>query len=203
RKVVDTLNDLDNVLYEINGNGLAGSLSWQYHMIDYIRRYQKTTGNQHPVGISDFYAGATAEVLKSSADWIVIQETNSNPPPPTNKKVLIMEGAPSASSGQALSALPISLFQLLPDSVVSSQNSSISNNVSSNSITLLSSSATSSTLNATQSSSSQQSQVALPTITPNGGGYLDTIAVTLQKTTPGASIYYTNNGQSPSQTSHR
>src|SRR5215510_6127367 len=202
RKVVDTLNDLDNVLYEINGNGLAGSLSWQYHMIDYIRRYQKTTANQHPLGISDFYAGATAEVLKSSADWIVIQETNSNPPPPTNKKILIMEGAPSTATGQALSALPISLFQLLPDSVVSSQSSNISNNVSSNGITLLSSSATSSTLNTTTSSSNnQQSQVATPTITPNGGVYSGTVAVTLQTSTSGASIYYTTDGQSPTELS--
>src|SRR5262249_25019949 len=177
---------------------------WQYHMIDYIRRYQKTTGNQHPVGISDFYAGATAEVLKSSADWIVIQGTNPNPPPPTSKKVLIMEGAPSADSGQALSTLPISLFQLLPDGVVSSQNSSISNNVSSNGITLLSSSATSSRLNTTTSSSSnQQSPVATPTINPNGGVYSGTVAVTLQTTTAGASIYYTTDGQSPSQSSQR
>src|SRR5262245_27722858 len=204
RKVTDTLNDLDNVLYEINGNGLADSLSWQYHMIDYIRRYQKTTGNQHPVGMSDFYAGATPEVLKSSADWIVIQETNSNPPPPTNKKILIMEGAPSVASGQALFALPISLFQLLPDSVVSSQSSSISNNGSSNGITLLSSSATPSTLNtATSASNNQQSQVATPTITPNGGVYSGTVAVTMQTTTPGASIYYTTDGQSPSQSSKR
>src|SRR5215831_4950421 len=79
RKVVDTLNDLDNVLYEVNGNGLAGTLSWQYHMIDYIKRYQKQQGVQHPVGISDFYAGATADVISSSAEWIVISETNLNP----------------------------------------------------------------------------------------------------------------------------
>src|SRR4030095_3249226 len=43
RKVVDSLNDLDNVLYEINGNGLAGSMSWQYQIIDYIQRYSKKT----------------------------------------------------------------------------------------------------------------------------------------------------------------
>src|SRR5262249_36247331 len=120
---------------------------------------------------------------------------------PTNKKVLIMEGAPSAYSGQALSTSPISLVQLLPDGVVSSQNSSISNNVSSNGITLLSSSATSSTLSTTNSSSNQQSQVAFPTITPNGGVYSGTVAVTLQTTTPGASIYYTTDGQSPTQSS--
>src|SRR5882724_10734340 len=150
RKVVDTLNDLDNVLYEVNGNGLPGSLSWQYHMIDYIKRYQKKQANQHPVGISDFYAGSTADVFNSSAEWIVIPETNLNPPPASTKKVLIMEGAPPVSSGQVLSTSPISLVQLLPDSIVSSQSSGISNNgPSSNGITLLSSSATSSTLTTT------------------------------------------------------
>ena len=202
RKVVDTLNDLDNVLYEVNGNGLAGSLSWQYHMIDYIKRYQKKQANQHPVGISDFYAGATADVFNSSAEWIVIPETNLNPPPATSKKVLIMEGTPPVSGGQVLSTSPISLVQLLPDSVVSSQSAGTSNNgPSSNGVTLLSSSATSSTLTTTKSSSNQQSQVATPTITPNGGVYSGTVAVTLQTTTPGASIYYTTDGQSPTQSS--
>ena len=202
RKVVDTLNDLDNVLYEVNGNGLAGSLSWQYHMIDYIKRYQKKPANQQPVGISDFYAGAIADVFNSSADWIVIQETNLNPPPTTVKKVLIMEGTPPVSASQVLSPSPISLVQLMPDSVVSSQSSAISNNVpSSNGVTSLSSSATSSTLTTTQSSSNQQSQVVTPTITPNGGVYSGTVAVTLQTTTPGASIYYTTDGQSPTQSS--
>src|SRR5215470_9508971 len=86
RKVVDTLNDLDNVLYEVNGNGLPENLSWQYHMIDYIKGYQKKPANQRPVGISDFYAGATADVFNSSADWIVIPETNLNSLPATAKK---------------------------------------------------------------------------------------------------------------------
>src|SRR5262249_1960400 len=144
----------------------------------------KTTANQHPVGISDFYAGATAEVLKSSADWIVIQESNLNPPPATSKKVLIMEGTPPVSGGQVLSTSPISLIQLLPDSTVSSQTSGTSNNgPSSNGVTLLSSAATSSTLTTTKSSSNKQSQVATPTITPNGGVYSGTVAVTLQTTT--------------------
>jgi hypothetical protein len=34
RKVVNTLNDLDNVLYEINGDAPASSRDWQYHMIN-------------------------------------------------------------------------------------------------------------------------------------------------------------------------
>src|SRR4030095_10266109 len=202
RKVVDTLNDLDNVLYEVSGNGLAGSLPWQYHMIDYIKTYQATKPNMHPVGISQFAVEKTAGVVKSSADWIVIQETNLNPPPATSKRVLIMEGTPPVSGGQVLSTSPISLVQLLPDSVVSSQSAGISNNVpSSNGVTLLSSSATSSALNTTKSSSNQQSKITTPTITPNGGVYSGTVAVTLQTTTPGASIYYTTDGRSPTQSS--
>ena len=129
RKVVDTLNDLDNVLYEVSGNDLVASLSWQYRMIDYIKKYQATKPNQHPVGISQFAVERTGEVFKSSADWIVIQESNLNPPLTTSNKVLIMEGNP-ASSSQVLSTSPISLVQLLPDSVVSSQSSGISNNAS-------------------------------------------------------------------------
>ena len=34
RKVVNTLNDLDNVLYEISGDAPASSRDWQYHMIN-------------------------------------------------------------------------------------------------------------------------------------------------------------------------
>src|SRR5262249_19564015 len=61
--------------------------------------------------------------------------------------------------------------------------------------------ATSSGLNTTKSSSNQQSQVATPAITPNGGVYSGNVAVTLQTTTPGTSIYYTTDGQSPTQSS--
>jgi hypothetical protein len=73
RKVVDTLNDLDNVLYEVSGNGMRDSLSWQYHMVDYIKSYQSTKPNQHPVGISQFDAEKTAQVINSDADWVVLQ----------------------------------------------------------------------------------------------------------------------------------
>ena len=200
RKVVDTLNDLDNVLYEVSGNGLAGSLSWQYHMIDYIKNYQSTKPNQHPVGIGQFATERMGEVFKSFADWVAIQETN--PPLATSNKVLIMERTAPVSGGQVLSTSPIALVQLLPDSVVSSQSLGISDSVpSSNGITLSSSSVTSSALSTTKRPSRQSKVVATPTITPNGGVYSGTVAVTLQTTTPAASIYYTTDGQSPTQSS--
>ena len=94
RKVVDTLNDLDNVLYEISGDTLATSLVWQYHMIDYLKQYQSSKANQHPVGISQFYARKLAEVLNSRADWVVTQGTDFNPPLVNGNKVVFNEGQP-------------------------------------------------------------------------------------------------------------
>jgi len=48
RKVVDTLNDLDNVLYEISGDAPVSSREWQYYMINYLKNYQATKPKQHP-----------------------------------------------------------------------------------------------------------------------------------------------------------
>jgi hypothetical protein len=42
---------------------------------------------------------------------------------------------------------------------------------------------------------------ATPTITPNGGTYTGSVSMTLQTSTAGASIYYTTNGSTPTQSS--
>ena len=80
RKVVDTLNDLDNVLYEISGDAPSSSSGWQYYMINYLKRYQATKPKQHPVGMSYLYLGSADDLLASPADWILLPGTDTNPP---------------------------------------------------------------------------------------------------------------------------
>jgi hypothetical protein len=57
RRVVDTLNDLDNVLYEISNESHRESVEWQYHIIRFIHRYQKNQPKQHPVAMTFLWNG--------------------------------------------------------------------------------------------------------------------------------------------------
>jgi len=71
RKVVDTVNDLDNVLYEACNEAFAGSTPWQYHLIRFIKEYQSAKPKQHPVGMTFQYrGGSNATLFDSPADWI-------------------------------------------------------------------------------------------------------------------------------------
>ena len=57
KKLIETVNDLDNVLYEISNENHPESTEWQYHMIRFIKDYEKQMGNQHPVGMTFQYRG--------------------------------------------------------------------------------------------------------------------------------------------------
>jgi hypothetical protein len=71
RKVVDTVDDLDNVLYEACNEAGADSKAWQYHVIDFVHRYEAGKPKQHPVGMTFQYPGGTNQILiDSPADWI-------------------------------------------------------------------------------------------------------------------------------------
>ena len=61
--------------------------------------------------------------------------------------------------------------------------------------------ATSNSLSVTPGATVSSPIVAAPTISPNGGSYTGSISVTMQTTTSGASIYYTTNGATPTQSS--
>jgi len=97
KKVIDTVNDLDNVLFEI-GNEIKGhSVEWQYHIIDCIHKYEKTKPKQHPVGMTGGGEGLkNSDLFNSPADWISPaaepgQNYSYNPPAATGKKVIISD----------------------------------------------------------------------------------------------------------------
>jgi len=71
RKVIDTVNDLDNVLYEVCNESGGFSTAWQYHMIGFVHDYEKSKPKQHPVGMSlQQPGGNNRELFNSPADWV-------------------------------------------------------------------------------------------------------------------------------------
>jgi hypothetical protein len=72
RNVVDAVNDLDNVLYEIsNEAGAPYSDSWQARVIEFLKMYQATKPKQHPVGMTfQWKGGSDLTLYNSAADWV-------------------------------------------------------------------------------------------------------------------------------------
>lgn len=102
RKVIDTVNDLDNVLYEIANESHGDSLDWQSRMTEYIRKYERAKPKQHPVGISvpfraSWKPGLNGELLRTPADWISPNREaggygfRDNPPPADGRKVVLSD----------------------------------------------------------------------------------------------------------------
>ncbi len=95
RKVIDTVNDLNNVLYEISNENHPASTQWQYHMIRYIKEYEKSKAKQHPVGMTFQYKGGSNKVLfDSPADWVSPNNEGGyrdNPPAADGRKVVLLD----------------------------------------------------------------------------------------------------------------
>lgn len=96
RKVIDSVNDLDNVLYEICNEAQWQSVAWQNSMIDYIRQYQSTKPKQHPIMFSTCFADPDT-IFNSNADCVSpgyeVQQGSTiiwrdNPPPNASKIVI-------------------------------------------------------------------------------------------------------------------
>jgi hypothetical protein len=100
RTVVDTLNDLDNVLYEISNETAIFSRDWQYHMVRFIRECEAAKPKQHPVGMTAFDSGREgpmAALFGSPADWIspendgVSGNYEDDPPAADGRKVILSD----------------------------------------------------------------------------------------------------------------
>lgn len=92
KKVVDTVNDLDNVLYEVINEG--GEKDWDWWVVDTVHNYEKTKPKQHPVGITGHGAERVDSMLASPADWVSPGRSDGyaeDPPAWEGKKVSLLD----------------------------------------------------------------------------------------------------------------
>jgi hypothetical protein len=104
QRVIDSLADLDNVLFEVANEAGAYSTEWQYEMIRYVKCSEARQGVRHPVGMTYQYQGGTNEKLfQSEADWISPGWDTGHyltaPEPASGKKVIIADTDHLGGSG--------------------------------------------------------------------------------------------------------
>jgi len=104
RKVIDTVNNLDNVILEIGNECHGGSTAWQYHRIDVIHHYEQTKPKQHPVWMTfqwdgmdgagtnqDLFESAAEAISPGSASGSAKKAYEIDPPAATGNKVVIVD----------------------------------------------------------------------------------------------------------------
>ena len=96
RKVIDTLNDLDNIIWEISNESPSESTAWQYEMIGFVKSYEAKKPKQHLVWMSAQYGDSNSALFASQADVISPMASEGagwayrdNPPPADGKKIII------------------------------------------------------------------------------------------------------------------
>ena len=97
RKVIDTVNDLDNVIYEICNEipHRKEAMEWQEYLCAYIKEYEKSKPKQHMVGITaEGGEQVNEELFETNADWISpsngrLFEYRYNPPAADGVKVIL------------------------------------------------------------------------------------------------------------------
>jgi len=95
RHVIDAVDDLDNVLYEISNESDPASLAWQDHLVEFIHAYEHTKPKQHPVGITAMWpGGSNGALFASAADWVSPGDSGgyaTDPPPGNGHPVVILD----------------------------------------------------------------------------------------------------------------
>jgi hypothetical protein len=99
RKVIDTVNDLDNVLFEISNESHADSHAWQNHMVDFVHAVERDLPNQHlviysiPPGLdNERLWESQAQIVSPGKKWIgdPPQVPLRNDPPATDGSKVVM-----------------------------------------------------------------------------------------------------------------
>ncbi|MBL9136522.1 MAG: hypothetical protein JNK85_11665 [Verrucomicrobiales bacterium] len=93
RKVVDTVNDFDNVLYEVVNEAGPYSTQWQYQVIHFVRVYESEKPKRHPIGMTfQHEGGSNQDLFNSPADWISPNPAGGyreDPPVASGAKVIL------------------------------------------------------------------------------------------------------------------
>lgn len=92
RKIIDTVNGFDNVIYEVCNEAEGGSDRWQEWVMAEVRTYQSTKPKQHLIGMSWQYPnGDISSLWNSSADWISPGGSSykTNPPVANGNKIIV------------------------------------------------------------------------------------------------------------------
>ena len=102
KKVIETVNEFDNVMYEIACESGPETTAWQYHLISLIKQQEAKMPTQHLIGMSSdggYVRGDDTERLfKSDADWICPgwnTDTSciymTDPPAATGEKIILID----------------------------------------------------------------------------------------------------------------
>ncbi len=100
KKVIDTVNDLDNVMYEVSNGDTAGDPAWQFHIINIIKTYEAGKPKQHLVGMTGAEKLSNSLLMTNPGDWTSFAATTynsstdhytSNPPATDGSRISILD----------------------------------------------------------------------------------------------------------------
>jgi len=94
QKIIDTVADLDNVLYEVINEG--GNKDWDWWVVNYMHQHEGEKGKVHPVGLTGRNAETLDEMRNSPAEWISVGGDQgafwkTDPPAWDGKKVSVCD----------------------------------------------------------------------------------------------------------------
>lgn len=99
RKVIETVNDLDHVLFEVCNEVplMPDAFVWMDHIANYVHEVERSMPKQHPVGITGEGGDQDiAYLMACPADWISpgngdVMEYRYNPPAADGAKVMVVD----------------------------------------------------------------------------------------------------------------
>jgi len=97
KKVIETVNDLDHVMYEICNEGYRKTKYWQYELVHFIHETEKDMPKQHPVWMTHLVQAQNEALYVSEAEAISVGVENTdenyciNPPANDGRKVILAD----------------------------------------------------------------------------------------------------------------